>query len=176
MSVLALKCLRLDQVWWVVSPQNPLKPAAGMADLEARLAAARAVARHPRIHVSDIERRLGTRYTCDTVGALVRRFPRHAFVWIMGADNLAQIARWRRWTAVFEALPIAVFDRPSYSYVALAGAAARRFARHRLGPGRAGALAGLAPPAWVFVHSRLHPGSATWIRDTGPGAGLETET
>ncbi len=167
---MALTHLRLDQVWWLVSPQNPLKPARGMAGLEARLEAARAVARDPRIKVTDIERHLGTQHTADTVRALKTRFPRFAFVWIMGADNLVQIPRWKDWTTIFELVPIAVFDRPSYAYRALAGTAARRFARYRVSVGRAGALAGLSPPAWVFVYGRLHPASATRIRDRVAGA------
>ncbi|MFQ5784659.1 MAG: nicotinate-nucleotide adenylyltransferase [Alphaproteobacteria bacterium] len=169
-SLLALKQLGLDEIWWLVSPQNPLKPAAGMAGFDARLARARAVARHPRITVSDLERRLGCVYTAATLRALTIRYPRILFVWIMGADNLAQIPRWKDWRAIFRLVPVAVFDRPSYSYTALASRAARRFARYRLDPRRAGALARLAPPAWVFVRGRLHAASATEIR-AGRSAG-----
>ena len=112
-SRLALDHLGLDELWWLVSPRNPMKPARGMASFDERLAGARTVAADPRIAVSGIERRLGTRYTADTLRALGARFPRIAFVWVMGADNLAQISRWKDWTAIFEAVPIAVFDRPS---------------------------------------------------------------
>ncbi len=170
-SLLALKLLRLDEVWWLVSPHNPLKPAAGMAGLEARLERARAVARHPRIHVTDIERRLATRYTADTLRALTARHRRQAFVWLMGGDNLAQIPRWKDWTAIFSLVPIAVFDRPAYSYEALAGTAARRFARYRVAQRRAGELAGLAPPAWVFVRGKPHPESGTRLRRLGAARG-----
>ena len=97
----------------MVTPQNPLKPERGMAAFETRLAAARALVDDPRILVSDMERRLGTRYTADTVSALIKRFPGVDFVWIMGADNLAKIEQWKDWTAIFAALPIAVFDRPT---------------------------------------------------------------
>ena len=178
-SLLALKLLKLDEVWWLVSPRNPLKPIAGMAGLEARLAGARAVARHPRIKVTDIERRLSTLYTADTLRALKKRFPRRAFVWLMGGDNLAQIPGWKDWTASFSRVPIAVFDRPAYSYKALAGKAAHRYARHRVSQRRAGALAGLAPPAWVFVRGRPHPESATRIRSRSAARGrtrVATET
>ncbi len=168
-SLMALERLGLDEVWWLVTPQNPLKPVRGMAGFEARLEAARAAAGNARIRVSDIERRLGTRYTADTLRALAARRPRVGFVWLMGADNLAQIERWRDWESIFRLVPIAVFDRPTYSYRALAGKAARRFARHRLGPRRARALAGLAPPAWVFLRGPLHPASATEIRQRHGG-------
>ena len=109
----ALKRLDLDEVWWLVAPQNPLKAVRGMAPFDKRLAGAKRLARDPRIRVLDLERRLGTRYTVDTVAALRRLFPKIRFVWLMGADNLAQIRHWQRWTRIFAALPIAVFARPT---------------------------------------------------------------
>ena len=174
-SRLALDRLGLDALWWLVSPQNPLKPAHGMAALEARLAGARVLARDRRIVVSDIERRLGTRYTADTLRALKARHPRTAFVWIMGADNLAQMPSWKDWTAIFAAAPIAVCDRPSYSYGALSHGAARRFARHRIDARHARRLAGLAPPAWVFIRGPLNAASATRIRDGRADEGRNCE-
>ena len=98
-----------------------------MASLERRLAAARGIAAHPRIHVGDIERRLGTRFTVDTLRALARRYPGYRFVWLMGADNLVQLPKWRNWTGFMSLVPVAIFDRAPYSYDALAGQAARRF-------------------------------------------------
>ena len=169
LSLLALKHLRLDAVWWLVSPQNPLKPAAGMAGLGQRLARAAPVARHPRLRVSDIEARLGTRHTVDTVAALRRRFPRTRFVWLMGADNLVQLPAWHRWTRLFHAIPIAVFDRPHYLFKGMAGKAARRFARQRVSARAARGLAEAAAPAWVFLHTRRNPASATAIRTPGGG-------
>ena len=170
---IALEKLALDEVWWLVSPQNPLKPKTDMAPLDRRLAKARAMARHPRIRVSDIESRLGTRYTVDTLDAMKRRFPNARFVWIMGADNLIQLPRWRNWAGIFARVPVAIFDRPTYSFRALAGKAARRYARHRLRPALAGILADAKPPAWIFCHGRLHGASATAIRkgrpDLSPG-------
>jgi nicotinate-nucleotide adenylyltransferase len=163
-SLTALRRLRLDQVWWLVSPQNPLKPAAGMAPQGERIRRARQVARHPRIRVTGLEARLGTRYTADTLAALHRRFPGVRFVWLMGADNLRQMPRWRRWQAIFGATAIAVFDRRPYSFQALAGQAARRYAHRRIAERQAFCLADRMPPAWVFLHSRLHPASATAIR------------
>ena len=160
----ALHRLRLDQVWWLVSPQNPLKSAADSAPLAERIAAARARARHPRIRVGAIESALGTVYSVDTLKALVRRFPRVNFVWLMGADNLGQVPAWKNWQELFHILPVAVFDRPSYHLGALAGIAARRFARQRQPESRAGLLARRTPPAWVFVHQGLYPQSSTRIR------------
>lgn len=164
LSEAALKRLALDRVWWLVSPQNPLKPAGGMAPLAERIAAARAIARHPRIVVTDIEARLGTRYTADTLAALTMRFPRLRFVWLMGADNLIQIPQWKHWSRIFNTVPVAIFERPSYSLRALAGKAARRYGPFRLPESAAATLADQAPPAWVFCRMRLDPTSATAIR------------
>lgn len=163
-SLLALKRLNLDAVWWVVTPQNPLKDAADIAPFESRLAQARAVARHPRIQVSAIEREIGTVYTVDTLSVLVRRFPDVRFVWLMGADNLVQISTWERWQRIFTLVPIAVLVRPSYAFRAKASIAARRFAKARMAEARAAGLAWRKPPAWVFLHIRPHPASATLIR------------
>ena len=175
-STMALDRLALDQVWWLVSPQNPLKPRHDMAPLDQRLAAARELTDHSDIHITDVERHLGTRYTADTLDALAQSHPDTRFVWIMGADNLIQIPRWRRWTALFNAGPIAVFARPTYSLRALSGRAARRFASARRLESRAGALAVMRPPAWVFLHTPLVHVSATRIRSCAMGsAGNETE-
>ena len=163
-SQLALQRLSLDEVWWLVSPQNPLKPSDGMAPLAERLAAAREFVRHPRIRVTDWERRLGTVYTADTLPALCRRHANCQFVWLMGADNLLQMPRWKSWTDIFDAVPIAVFARPDYSLKALSGPAAQRYARFRLAERAAPCLASKTPPAWVFLSVRLHPASSTAIR------------
>jgi len=160
----ALSRLGLDQVWWLVSPQNPLKRADGMAPVAERLKAARALVRDRRIRVSALEQELGTRYTADTLAALAQRYPRTRFVWLMGADNLADIARWERWTEIFHRVPIAVIARPSYSLKGLAAKAALRFRRFRLPDGAARSLVERRPPAWVFVVGRLSPLSATAIR------------
>jgi len=160
----AILRLRLDEVWWLVSPQNPLKSAKGMADLDARVAAARGLATDRRVRVTCVERAFGTVYTIDTLNALARHFPRLRFAWLMGADNLAQIPAWRGWTQIFHAVSVAVFARPSYSMRALAGAAAGRFARDRRPMREASSLLGKSPPAWVFLHSKLDPASASAIR------------
>ncbi len=163
-SVAALAALGLDQVWWMVSPQNPLKVASGMAPFAERLAGARAISDHPRILATDIEARMGSQFTADTLARLTVRFVDCRFVWLMGADNLAQIHRWRDWEEIFRLLPIAVFDRPTYTYRALAAVAARRFGRCRVPEAALGSLPRRPAPAWVFVHHRLNPISATSIR------------
>lgn len=171
-SKLALQRLGLDYVWWLVSPQNPLKPVEGMAPLVERLRAAHAVARaHPRVRVSAIEARLGTRYTVDTLAALRRHFPATRFVWLMGADNLAQVVRWKQWSRIFHLTAIAVVARGSYVMRALAGKAAKRFRRFRVTPGRARRMASKAPPVWAFLPTPLHAASATAIRAKGKKQG-----
>jgi nicotinate-nucleotide adenylyltransferase len=163
-SLEALRRLRLDAVWWLVSPQNPLKARAGMASLAERLEEARRTARHPRILVTAIEAELGSVHTAQTLERLHQRFPRTRFAWLMGADNLTQIPRWHRWERIFAGTPVAVFNRPAYSLRALGGKAARRFRDRRIGQERAGRLAASEPPVWVFVANPQHPASATEIR------------
>lgn len=159
----ALKRLGLDEVWLMVSPQNPLKPESGMAPFTARLAAARRIASGPHLRASAIETALGTRFTADTLAALARRFPRTRFVWLMGADNLRQVADWDRWTRIFHTLPVAVFARPGY-HKSVVGVASRRFASARLKMTRAKALVRSRLPVWVFFHTQLNPQSGTAIR------------
>jgi nicotinate-nucleotide adenylyltransferase len=161
--------LRLDAVWLLVSPGNPLKPEAGMASLAVRLASARRIGDGRRIVATDIEARLGTRYTADTLRALRRRFPRARFVWVMGADNLVQLPRWRRWRSIAAGMPFAVVPRPTYNHRALAGQAARRLRQARRGAWLAPALAGMAAPAWLFLPAPQHAASASAIRAARPG-------
>jgi nicotinate-nucleotide adenylyltransferase len=163
-SVLALKRLGLDGVWWVVSPGNPLKDTRGLQALPDRIAAARAVAHHPRILVSDLEARLGTRYTVDTLRRLLRRCPHHQFVWLMGADILRELHRWRAWRTLFAQVPIAVVDRGGVGLAALAAPAALAFRSARLPESQARQLAGRRPPAWVFLHGLKSPLSSTALR------------
>lgn len=162
-SRMALRQVGLDEVWWLVSPQNPLKGTADMAGLQQRLDGARAVARDPRVRVEAPEAALGTRYTVDTVAALQRSFPLARFVWLMGADILPELPRWKRWRHLFDLLPIAIFDRPGYRYRALAGPAARRFAAARLYTDLR-RLPALPPPVWCFIRCPLDTHSATAIR------------
>ncbi|MDF1722723.1 MAG: nicotinate-nucleotide adenylyltransferase [Minwuia sp.] len=164
-SLMALQRLDLDEVWWLVSPQNPLKTADGMAALDVRLKQARRVARHPRIRVTDIERRLGTRYTRDTVVALQRRFPADRFVWLMGADNLAQLPRWVRWEDLVQQIPVAVFDRAPHSSRIMSGQAATRFRHALIRQHQARDLWRQCPPALTYIRMRRHALSATAIRN-----------
>jgi nicotinate-nucleotide adenylyltransferase len=169
-SLEALKVLRLDQVWWLVSPQNPLKVSAPSNGLARRLAAAGSVARHPRIRVTDIEAELGTTYSAETLARLLPRLPGVLPVWMMGADNLASFHRWRDWQRIAATLPIAVFNRPGETFRALAAPAAKMLARFRLDARDAPLLAGSPAPAWVFLPSPHIDISSTALRNrrTGP--------
>jgi nicotinate-nucleotide adenylyltransferase len=167
-SVEALRRLGLDEVWWLVSPQNPLKSGDGMEPLASRVARARLVSRHPRIRVDAPELLLGTRYTLDTVRALKRAYPQAHFVWLMGADILPQLVDWQGWRELFAAIPIAAFARPGWSYAALQSAAPRAFAASRLKAEDARRLATCGAPAWCFIPSRLDSHSATAIRAVRP--------
>ncbi|MBS7543715.1 nicotinate-nucleotide adenylyltransferase [Ancylobacter oerskovii] len=178
-SLLALKKLGLDRVWWLVTPGNPLKDNNGLPPLAERLALARRVADHPALVPTGLEAGLGTRYSHDTVAELVRRRPGVRFVWLMGADNLASFHRWQRWRDIAALVPIAVIDRPGLSLNATAAPAARALERWRLDERWAGRLAGLPPPAWVFLHGLKSPLSSTALRsraappETRPGAAAE---
>jgi nicotinate-nucleotide adenylyltransferase len=160
----ARRALGLDQVWLLVSPGNPLKQGHAMAPLAQRLDSARRIADGRHLVATDLEHALGTRYTADTLRALRRRFPRAHFVWIMGADNLEELPRWRRWLRIAADVPFAVLPRPSYNHRALAGQAARRLGHARRAAHRAAGLAGARPPAWVFLPASQHPASATALR------------
>lgn len=178
-SLRALKRLRLDAVWWLVSPQNPLKSDTDMAPLSDRMAFARRLARHRRIRVTDIEQTLATRYSIDTVRALQQRLPHARFVWLMGADNLLQISQWHDWQELFKAVPIAIFDRPSYALRALFSLAACRYAVFRWPTRGADRLVVASPPAWVYARAGSYRDSATDIRASGawpvPGGAKEIE-
>jgi nicotinate-nucleotide adenylyltransferase len=164
MSLHAIKRLGLYQVWWLVSPQNPLKSSLGMAPIKQRIGHARETANHPKIIVTNIEQHLGTRYTIDTLRALKRRFPHTRFVWLMGADNLSQMPLWRDWADIFRLVPVAVFRRPAYAAGCGRGKAAQRFV-HGWNPSSQGKLlARKKLPAWVVVDNRLNDLSATDIR------------
>ncbi len=159
-SLLALKHLRLDKIWWLVSPQNPLKDKS--SPFEQRLSKAVKMARHPDIVVTGIEKKFGTHFTADTLQMLKIRYRGTGFVWIMGADNLVQLHRWRNWVQIFQTVPIAVFDRRSNS--PLHSRAAIRFARQRIDAGDAAGLVEQKPPAWMFMHSKLAPQSSSELR------------
>jgi nicotinate-nucleotide adenylyltransferase len=167
-SLFAIEALRLDELWWLVSPGNPMKSAEGMAPFAARFASARHQARRSRITATDIETRLGTRYTVDTVRALVKRYPKRRFIWIMGADNIAQFHLWRDWRKLARSVTIAVVARPGYEMCADASPASawlRRFVRPA---GSAQDWTRWRPPALVLMHFRPDPSSATALRRADP--------
>lgn len=161
-SLTALKRLGLDQVWWVVSRTNPLKEGK-VPPVGERVAAATEVADHPRIQVTGFEAS-GSPYTVDLVDTLNSRYSGVNFVWIMGADNLAEFHRWRAWPEIFAMVPIAVFDRPGYRLKAKASKAAQRFAPFYVDESDAAGLALLAPPAWTVLSHRLSGLSSTAMR------------
>lgn len=162
----ALKRFGLDRVWWLVSPGNPLK-AAGPAPLARRMATARAAMRHPRVTVTDIEARIGTRYTAATLAELRARYPGVRFVWLMGADNLAQLHRWERWEEIVEGVPIGVIARPRSRIAGRLSKAAERYAPWRLPAEASRLLPWCHPPAWCFVNVPMRDISSSAIRAGG---------
>jgi nicotinate-nucleotide adenylyltransferase len=163
-SLLALKRLGLDRVWWLVTPGNPLKDTSGLAPLEQRLAAARALASHPRIDITGVEAIINTRYTYDTLKWLIARCPGVRFVWIMGADNLRSFHRWQKWREIAKAVPIVVVDRLGPSLYAAAGPAGQALGRFRVPEEDAKSLPLRKPPAWTFLHGLKSPLSSTALR------------
>ncbi|MGA0605695.1 nicotinate-nucleotide adenylyltransferase [Phenylobacterium sp. VNQ135] len=161
----AKRRLNLDRVIWLVSPQNPLKSRHETADLAERMAQAAAVARGPGMIVSDLETRLGSAYTIDTIRWLKARYPGVKFVWIMGADSLATFHRWRGWTQIMREVPVAVVSRPWISLKSRFSPAARRFASRRLPAHQVRTLADRTPPAWAFLFGRFNFLSSTLLRE-----------
>lgn len=166
---IALARLRLQQVWLLVSPGNPLKPARGMAPLGQRLASAQGLADGCRIVATAIESALHTRFTVDTLRVLSQRFPRVKFIWLMGADNLVQLPRWRRWKKIVALMPFAVLARPTYNHRALASRAALCLRPARRPACSASILAATTAPSWAFLSVRQHYASATEIRRQAMG-------
>ncbi len=165
-SKVALARFGLDQVWWLVSPGNPLKTR-GPAPLAQRMAACQAMVDHPRIKVSDFEARVGTRYTAKTLEALFTTYPELKFTWLMGADNLAGFHKWDRWTTIMENLPIGVIARPGDRISARLSPAAKRYEAYRINGRMSQILPDAAPPAWCFVNAPMLPISSTEIRAQG---------
>jgi nicotinate-nucleotide adenylyltransferase len=160
----AMKRLKLDRVWWLVTPGNPLKETRDLPPLAARMAACRALAPDPRMVITGIEAALGTVFTQQTIAYLRRRHPGVHFVWIMGADNLIGFHRWQRWRAIARAVPMAVVDRPDATLRATASPAGRWLARYRQPERRAGLLPLLPPPAWIFLYGTRSASSSTMLR------------
>ena len=160
----ALKRLALDQVWWLVTPGNPLKSHDELEPLAGRISRVEDIADHPRMRVTALEARLGTSYSARSIARLLKLRPVVRFVWVMGADNLAGFHRWQAWRSIFERVPVAVVDRPGATLSALWSPAAQTFAKARLPEERAQRLASLAPPAWTFLHAPRDPMSSTHLR------------
>lgn len=161
----ALKRLGLDAVWFLVSPGNPLKDHADLAPLAERVEATRALMRHPRLRVTGFEAAHGFTYTYETLSYLRRAFPEARFVWIMGADNLAQFHRWERWREIARLMPMAIYVRPGSNHLAPVSQAAISLARYRVDEGDAQLLADLKPPAWIYLHGLMSPLSSSLLRD-----------
>ncbi|WP_420828476.1 nicotinate-nucleotide adenylyltransferase [Maricaulis parjimensis] len=161
----AMRRLQLDRVWWLVSPQNPLKPRRA-SDLERRMSLVADLAREPGMVVSDIEARIGTTRTIDLLHHFKTHKPGVKFVWLMGADNLASIHRWAHWQGVFAAYPVAVIARPTDAVRARLSPAARYFAHSRIPESEAAILPELEAPAWTYLTARLHPHASSDIRRT----------
>lgn len=177
-SLLAIEALGLDEVWWLVSPGNPLKTEIGMAPLPARFASAARMARRAPIRVTAIERELGTRFTVDTLRKLRRLWPRRRFVWLMGADNLAQFSRWKQWREIARTMPIAVIARPGYDAAAFASPAMAWLRRYRTPAASFRVRTGWSAPALIMLRFDPDQRSATAIRRSHPrwASGLDTRS
>ncbi|MBY6083413.1 nicotinate-nucleotide adenylyltransferase [Ruegeria arenilitoris] len=162
----AMKAFGLDRVWWLVSPGNPLK-SRGPAPIDQRVEAARSIMQHPKVEVTDIEDLTGTRATADTLAAVRRLYPQVRFVWLMGADNLAQFHKWKDWRLIMDTVPVGVVARPGDRISARMSPAARVYGKYRI-DGTARHLLGWADaPAWCFVNVPMVDVSSTQIRSKG---------
>ncbi|MBN9668708.1 nicotinate-nucleotide adenylyltransferase [Roseibium aggregatum] len=163
-ALTVLKRLGLDQVWWFVTPGNPLKSHSDLAPLEMRLHMTSALADHPRMKVTAYESVLGTPYTAKTIMALRAMRPAVRFVWVMGADNMAGFHRWQDWRAIVGSVPLAIVNRPGASLSVLSSPMAKAYEKYRLPEDEAGLLPDMEPPVWTFLHAPLDPVSSTELR------------
>jgi nicotinate-nucleotide adenylyltransferase len=168
-SLLALRRLRLDRIWWLVTPGNPLKENSGLPSLQTRIAAASRIAAHPLIEVTDFEADIGSRYSFDTLVWLRRRCAGVQFVWIMGADNLTNFHHWQHWREICDLMPIAVIDRPGSTIRAMASRVAQALQKYRIDESDALLLPQRSPPALIFLHGRRSALSSTALREAGHG-------
>ncbi|WP_414461525.1 nicotinate-nucleotide adenylyltransferase [Hyphomicrobium sp. DY-1] len=169
----AVKRLGLDQLWWLITPGNPLKSHDGLSGLDSRMELVEVFAHGPRMKITGFERELGTRYTAGTLSFLRHRFPAVRFVWVMGADNLASFHRWQHWREIAQTMPIAVVDRPGWRHAGLASPAAQWLKRYRLPESEAASLADRQPPAWMLLTIRLSGLSSTALRRAAPHSARE---
>lgn len=163
-SEMALKQLKLDKVWWLVSPGNPIKSHDNLASLKDRVKLAEDISNHRQIEITSFESSLPTSYTAQTIKFLNRRYPSVNFVWLMGADNLMTFHHWQHWQDIFMSVPIAVFDRPGYRLKAMASPAAHRFASFKLSQDASASLSNAKTPAWSYLTHRLSHLSSTALR------------
>ena len=161
---LALKQLELDQIWWLVTPGNPLKDASQLEPLETRIRKCRAIISHPRIKVTAFEAKHKVRYTADTLRLIKRLRPRHDFVWLMGADNLANFHHWQDWRVIANTMPMAVIDRPGATLSYHSALASIALSKYRIDETDAALLSYMKPPAWTFLHGPRSSLSSTQLR------------
>ncbi len=162
----AMKRFELDEVWWLISPGNPLKEH-GPAAFARRMAAARDLVDHPRVRISDFELRIGSRYTAETLRNMAQRYPQARFVWLMGADNLAELHRWRDWHQIMERVPVGVLARPGHRHGARTSKAARIYRSCRLRGRQAALLGQRRAPAWCLINVPMVDHSSSVIRGQG---------
>ena len=165
-SKVALKRFNLDQVWWLVSPGNPLK-ADAPAPMADRMAACRAISDHPRIKITDFEAKIGTNYTAETLASLFDKRQGAKFVWLMGADNLAQFHRWQHWQWIMQNVPVGVIARPGDRRAARRSKAAKVYEGYRLRGAQSALLADAGLPAWCFINAPMLDVSSSAIRARG---------
>lgn len=162
----ALKRLQLDAVWWLVSPQNPLKSSDEMASYSKRVASAKQqIAKNSSISICEIEQENGLQYTADTIEALLIKYPQHSFIWLMGSDNLAQFHKWHKWRNILETIPICIMDRAPHSHGALRSPAALAYAKYRISETHSAQLADATLPAWTYLFIPRYRQSATSLRN-----------
>lgn len=160
----ALRRLQLDQIWWLVTPGNPLKDTSDLAPLADRIAACEAITPDPRMKITACEMAMPTRYTADTLAQITLRNPTVSFVWIMGADNLGQFHRWERWRDIAATMPFVVVDRPGSTMALHSAMAAQALRRYRVDEADADRLSTMPPPAWTFLHGPRNALSSTQLR------------
>ncbi len=164
-SLAALDKIDLDEIWWLVSPGNPLKNDEDKITYNQRFQSALDIVNDDRILVSDFEEKFNTRYTIDTLHCIKNEYPKFSFLWLMGADNLEQFNKWKDWEKIAYTVPIAIFNRPSYSNANIKSVAAKALEKYRIDQADIRKLYKLEPPAWSFYEATNNPKSSTEIRN-----------
>tara|TARA_Y100001970_G_scaffold283886_1_gene400077 strand:+ start:3786 stop:4403 length:618 start_codon:yes stop_codon:yes gene_type:complete len=164
-SNIALKIFRLDEVWWLVSPQNPLKTTLIKNNVKVRIKHAKSISNRYKIRVGDLETKFNTNLTAKTLKIIVKRYAGTKFIWLMGADNLKEIDKWFNWKSIFNTMPIAVFDRGVYSYSIINSIAGKRYFSKLHKRKNSKSIFNTRPPSWQFIHNCKNPISSTNIRN-----------